>query len=112
VERVTKGIKAGACNCVLLKVNQVGTITQSLEMIQLAYENGYGVMPCSSRGEGVEIADYAVGINAGTIRETGLGPGGDRFLAIEKELGSRAVYAGTRGLKGNRFQKIMMEGKK
>jgi enolase len=109
VERVTRGIKTGACNCVLLKVNQVGTITQSLEMIQLAYENGYGVMPCSSRGEGVEIADYAVGINAGSIRESGLGPGGDRFLAIEKELGSRAVYAGKRGLKGSRFQKITEE---
>ena len=103
-ERVAEGVKAGATNCVLLKVNQVGTITQALEMVQFAYENGYGVMPCSSRGEGVEIADYSVGINAGTIRETGLGQGGNRFLEIEKELGSSAVFAGTRGLKGKRFQ--------
>lgn len=104
-DRVLEGIKAGAANCVLLKVNQVGSITQSLEMIQLAYENGYGIMPCSSRGEGVEICDYSVGINCGTIRESGLGSGGTRFLEIEKELGSRAVYAGSRGLKGDRFQK-------
>ena len=39
-------------------------------MIQLAYRNGYAVMPCSSRGEGADIADYCVGINAGTVRET------------------------------------------
>ena len=104
VRRVSEGIKVGAANCILLKVNQIGTITQALEMIQLAYENGYGVMPCSSRGEGVEICDYSVGINAGTIREAGLGSGGSRFLEIEKELGSSAVYAGTRGLKGRRFQ--------
>lgn len=102
-ERVTEGIKAGAANCVLLKVNQIGTITQALEMIQLAYENGYGVMPCSSRGEGIAICDYSVGINAGTIREAGLGSGGSRFLEIEKELGRSAVYAGTQGLKGRRF---------
>jgi enolase len=104
-ERVIKGIKAGACNNVLLKVNQVGTITQSLEMIQLAYENGYGVMPCSSRGEGIDIVDYSVGINAGTIRESSIGSGGNRFLEIEKELGPKAIFAGTRGLKGSRFQK-------
>jgi enolase len=106
VSRVTEGIKAGACNCVLLKVNQIGTITQALEMIQLAYENGYGVMPCSSRGEGVDIVDYSVGINAGTIRESGIGDGGSRFLEIEKELGKNARFAGTRGLKGRRFQSV------
>lgn len=108
-ERVKKGILAGAANCVLLKVNQVGTITQALEMIQLAYENGFGIMPCSSRGEGIDICDYSVGINAGTIREAGLGSGGSRFLEIEKELGASAVYAGTKGLKGSRFQKIRKE---
>jgi enolase len=101
-ERVSTGIKAGACKCVLLKVNQIGTITQSLEMIQLAYENGYGIMPCSSRGEGIDIVDYSVGINAGTIRESCVGFGGDRFLEIEKELGTNAVFAGTRGLKGRK----------
>lgn len=108
-ERVTEGIKADACNCVLLKVNQIGTITQALEMIQLAYDNGYGIMPCSSRGEGTAICDYSVGINAGTIREAGLGSGGSRFLEIEKELGASAVYAGTKGLKGRRFQKTREE---
>ncbi|CAK7007882.1 MAG: Enolase [Desulfovibrio sp.] len=104
-KRVAQGVKSGACNCVLLKVNQIGTISESLEMIQFAYRNGYGVMPCSSRGEGASIVDYSVGINAGTIREACLGSAGSRFLAIEKELGKSAVFAGKRGLKGRRFQK-------
>ena len=101
--RVEEGIKAGAANTVLLKVNQIGTISESLDMIQLAYENDYGVMPCSSRGEGIDIVDYCVGINAGTVRESGLGMYGNRFIEIEKELGKRAHFAGKHGLKGSRF---------
>ena len=104
IERVRTGIEKGACNTVLLKVNQIGSITESLEMIQLAHENGYSVMPCSSRGEGLDICDYSVGINAGSIRETSLGTPGTRFLEIERELGSLARYAGIHGLKGRRFQ--------
>ena len=103
--RVQQGIDAGAANTVLLKVNQIGTITEAFDMIQLAYNNGYGVMPCSSRGEGSDIADYCVGINCGSVRETGTGPGGNRFLQIEAELGARAKFAGKQGLKGARFQK-------
>ncbi len=103
--RVQKGIDAGAANTVLLKVNQIGTISEALDMIQLAYRHGYGVMPCSSRGEGADIADYSVGINAGTVRESATGPTGNRFLQIEAELGKRAKFLGRRGLKGRRFQK-------
>jgi len=102
--RVQKGIDAGAANCVLLKVNQIGTISEALDMIQLAYRNGYGVMPCSSRGEGADIADYCVGINAGTVREGATGPTGNRFLQIEAELGKRAKFLGAKGFKGRRFQ--------
>lgn len=103
-ERVAQGISVGAANTVLLKVNQIGSITEAFEMIQLAYRNGYAVMPCSSRGEGADIADYCVGINAGTVRETGIGPGANRFLKIEAELGSRAKFAGRKGLQGSRFR--------
>ena len=101
--RVRTGIRAGAGNTVLLKVNQIGTISESLEMIQLANENGMGVMPCSSRGEGIAICDYCVGINAGTVRESGLGIFGNRFREIEAELGSKARFAGKHGLRGERF---------
>ena len=103
--RVQKGIDAGAANTVLLKVNQIGTISEALDMIQLAYRNGYAVMPCSSRGEGEDIADYCVGINAATVRESATGPTGNRFLQIEAELGKRAKFLGRRALKGRRFQK-------
>ena len=51
------------------------------------------------RGEGPEIADYAVGLGAGTIRECGLDSNTNRFLKIEEELGSRAKFAGPSGLK-------------
>ena len=103
-DRVREGIAVGAANTVLLKVNQIGTITEAFDMIQLAYENGYAVMPCSSRGEGADIADYCVGINCGTVRESGTGPAGNRFLEIEAELGSRARFIGKKGIKGSRFQ--------
>ena len=102
--RVAEGIAKGAANTVLLKVNQVGTITEALEMIQYAYKFGYAVMPSDSRGEGASIADYAVGINAGSVRECGIGDRGNRFLEIESELGKNAKFIGMRGLKGFRNQ--------
>lgn len=103
-KRVAHGISLGAANTVLLKVNQVGTITEALEMIQYAYKFGYAVMPSDSRGEGDSIGDYAVGINAGSIRESGIGPRGNRLLEIEQELGAQARFIGARGLKGFRNQ--------
>jgi enolase len=98
-ERVQQGIEMGACNSVLLKVNQIGTITESFDMVELAYRHGYGVMPCDSRGEGAAIADYTVGLGCGHLREGALGPRGNRFLEIEAELGSRARFAGKPGVK-------------
>jgi enolase len=102
--RVQHGIDLGAANTVLLKVNQIGTISEAFEMVRLAHSNGYGVMPCSSRGEGEDIADYCVGLNVGTVRESGVGRSGNRLLQIEAELGARARFAGKKGLKGKRFQ--------
>ena len=85
----------------LLKVNQIGTISEALDSVNMAFRAGWGVMPCSSRGEGDDIADYTVGINAGTIRGGGvLGSAGNRLLEIEEELGSRARFLGKLGLKG------------
>jgi enolase len=99
VERLKKGMEVGACNTVLLKVNQIGTISEAFDTVRLAHSNGYGVMPCSSRGEGADIADYAVGLGTGTIRESGVGPSGNRLLQIEAELGSRAKFLGKTGFK-------------
>lgn len=103
-KRVAYGISKDAANTVLLKVNQVGTISEAFDMIQYAYKFGYGVMPSDSRGEGTSIADYAVGINAGSIRESAIGDRGNRFLEIEAELGSSAKFIGAAGLKGFRNQ--------
>ena len=101
--RVLEGIKHGAANTVLLKVNQIGTITEAFDMVSLAYLNNYAVMPCSSRGEGVDICDYSVGLRVGSVRESGTGTEGNRFIEIDEELGSRAKFAGKHGLKGSRF---------
>ena len=98
-ERLKEGMKVGACNTVLLKVNQIGTITEAFETVRLAYENGYGVQPCASRGEGADIADYTVGLGAGTIRESALDNTGNRLRKIESELGGRARFAGKAGFK-------------
>ena len=103
-ERVAYGVSKDAANTVLLKVNQVGTISEAFEMIQYAYKFGYGVMPSDSRGEGASIADYAVGINAGSIRESAIGDRGNRFLEIEAELGANAKFIGAAGLKGFKNQ--------
>lgn len=109
-KRVAYGISKEAANTVLLKVNQVGSISEALEMIQYAYKFGYAVMPSDSRGEGASIADYAVGINAGSIRESAVGDRGNRFLEIERELGNSAKFIGARGLKGFRNQ-LRADGK-
>lgn len=100
VERLQQGLQTGAANTVLLKVNQIGTISEAFETVQTAYAHGYGVMPCDSRGEGWLIADYTVGLNTGHLREGGAGPLANRFLQIEAELGSRAKFAGYYGIKG------------
>lgn len=104
-ERLLHGIKTGACNTMLLKVNQIGTITEAFDAVQLAYTHGYAVAPCASRGEGEAIADYGVGLNSGIMSGGGMGGTVNRFLHIESELGSRARFPGRQGLKGFRNTK-------
>ena len=76
-----------------------GSISEAFDMVQFAYAHGYGVMPCSSRGEGADIADYAVGLGTGNVRESGVGPSANRLLEIEEELGDRAQFLGKTGFK-------------
>jgi enolase len=96
--RVAEGVKVHATDAMLLKVNQIGTISEAFSAVRMCYDNGMGVMPCESRGEGDAIADYTVGLNCGHLRESALGHSGNRFTQIEAELGSRAVFAGPKGL--------------
>jgi enolase len=74
----------------------VGTISEAFEAVQMAYQNGLGVMPCSSRGEGEAIADYTVGLMAKHMRG---GATSNRLLKIEAELGKRARFLGKAALK-------------
>ncbi len=98
VSRLETGAGLGAANAALLKVYQKGTITEAFAMADLAVRSGFKVVPCSSRGEGADIADYAVGLNTGQIRESAIDDAGNRLLSIEAELGSRARFLGKAGL--------------
>ncbi|MFN2132244.1 MAG: enolase C-terminal domain-like protein, partial [Anaerolineae bacterium] len=95
-ERLERGIAAGAANSMVLKITQVGTVTEALAACRTAVSGGYNVHPCGSRGDRESIGDFAVGLNAGQVRA------GDhnRLLAIEDELGRSAVWLGKAAYKG------------
>ena len=101
VERLERGIECGVANAVLVKVNQIGTLTETLAAIELARANGYAVVISHRSGETEDttIADLAVATGAGQIK-TGAPSRSDRvakynqLLRIEEELGDRAVYPG------------------
>ncbi|MHB8644006.1 MAG: phosphopyruvate hydratase [Gaiellaceae bacterium] len=100
-ERFQRGIDANVANAILIKVNQIGTLTETLEAIALAQRNNYGVVISHRSGETEDttIADLAVATNAGQIK-TGAPSRSERvakynqLLRIEEELGDRAVYPG------------------
>ena len=106
-ERLEKGIKMGAANAILIKVNQIGTVTETLDAIKMAQKAGYGVVSSHRSGETEDsfIADLAVGTGAGQIK-TGSLSRTDRIckynqlLRIEEELGAKAVYKGLKSIKG------------
>lgn len=99
--RLQRGIDSGVANSILVKVNQIGSLTETLETMKLAKESGYTTVISHRSGEteDVTIADLAVATNAGQIK-TGAPCRGERtakynqLLRIEGELGKRAVYAG------------------
>jgi len=101
VERLRRGIEEGVANAVLIKVNQIGTLTETLDTIELARASGYGVVISHRSGETEDatIADLAVATNSGQIK-TGAPSRGERtakynqLLRIEEELGGRAQYPG------------------
>jgi enolase len=101
VERLQKGIDSGVGNAILVKVNQIGTLTEAMDAIELAKSHGYRNMISHRSGETEDafIADLAVAVNAGQIK-TGSASRSDRIakynrlLRIESDLGSRAVYLG------------------
>jgi enolase len=98
-ERIRKAVKEKSCNALLLKVNQIGTVTESLEAARVAHDAGWKVVVSHRSGEAEDafIADFAVGIGAGQIK-TGAPARGERtckynqLLRIEAHLAGKASY--------------------
>jgi len=106
IEKLSRGIKEGIANSILIKLNQIGTVTETLDAIRLAHKNNYTSISSHRSGETADtfIADLAVATNCGQIK-TGSLSRTDRIakynelLRIEEELGEKAVFAGKGGLK-------------
>lgn len=103
--RLKKGIELGAGNSILIKLNQIGSLTETLETIDLATRRGYRsvISHRSGETEDTTIADLAVATRAGQIKTGSLCRSErvakyNRLLRIEDELGDRAIYAGTVGM--------------
>uniref|UniRef100_A0A8C9X945 phosphopyruvate hydratase n=1 Tax=Sander lucioperca TaxID=283035 RepID=A0A8C9X945_SANLU len=100
-KRIAKGVAEKSCNCLLLKVNQIGSVTESLQACKMAQSNGWGVMVSHRSGETEDtfIADLVVGLCTGQIK-TGAPCRSERLakynqlLRIEEELGDKARFAG------------------
>jgi enolase len=100
-ERIAKGVEMGAANCLLFKVNQIGTLTEALEGASFCFKHGYSVLVSERSGQTEDswLADVTVAINAGQIKN-GAPARSERvsqfnqLLRIEEELGSSAKYAG------------------
>jgi enolase len=109
VARVSEGIKRGLGNSVLIKVNQIGTLTETLATVEMAHKAGYTAVMSHRSGETEDstIADLAVATNCGQIK-TGSAARSDRtakynqLLRIEEQLGSQALYGGRAALKAGR----------
>lgn len=103
VERISKGIKENAANAVLIKLNQIGTLTETIAAIEMAHKAGWGAMVSHRSGETVDsfIADLTVALGTGHLK-TGAPCRSERLekynqlLRIEEELGDNAIYAGNK----------------
>ena len=108
IKRLQKGLDNKIANSILIKLNQIGTLTETLDAIELAKKNGYTAVVSHRSGETEDttLADVAVATNAGQIK-TGAPCRTDRvakynrLLSIEAELGDLAIYPGRKGLKSN-----------
>jgi enolase len=104
VSRIERGIAENVANAVLIKLNQIGTLTETIAAIEMARKAGWGAMVSHRSGETIDsfIADFTVAMGTGHLK-TGAPCRGERvekynqLLRIEEELGDRAVYAGRKG---------------
>jgi enolase len=101
IHRLRRGVAEGAGNAILWKVNQIGSLTEALDVAAFAREHRYSVVVSERSGETEDdiLSDITVSLNAGVIKTGGMrgsdrGAKYNRFMEIEEELGSKAVYAG------------------
>jgi enolase len=105
-ERLQRGIELGAANSILIKLNQIGTVTETMRAIELARRHGYTSVVSHRSGETEDafIADFVVGLGTGQIK-TGSASRSDRIakynqlLRIEEELGDAAEFLGRAAVK-------------
>jgi len=103
VERIKHCINARCVNSVLLPVCGFETVSDVIRVVRYAKSHGVDVMLQNMSGEGLDIAEYAVGFRAGSIYQSGLDSVGNRLIAIEQVIGPRARYYGSCGLQGSKF---------
>jgi enolase len=112
-QRLKRGIKLGVANAILIKVNQIGTLSETLETMRIAKEAGYACVISHRSGETEDtfIADLAVGTDAGQIK-TGAPCRSERvakynqLLRIEEQLGKKAVYAGRKAFPAVNWRRV------
>jgi enolase len=100
-KRLNQGIEQGVANAILIKVNQIGTLSETLDAVALAHRNAYRAVMSHRSGETEDstIADLAVATNCGQIKAGSLSRSDrlskyNQLLRIEEQLGNQAVYAG------------------
>ena len=105
-ERLSRGIREGIANSILIKVNQIGTLTETLDAVEMAHKAGYTAVISHRSGETEDttIADIAVATSAGQIKTGSLSRSDriakyNRLMAIEEELGDAAIYPGAGALR-------------
>ena len=103
INRLTKGIKINAANSILIKLNQIGTLTETIDTVKLAKQNKFGTIISHRSGETEDtfIADLSVGLNAGQIKTGSLSRSErlckyNQLLRIEEELGVKAKFNGNK----------------
>ncbi|MEI6437763.1 MAG: phosphopyruvate hydratase, partial [Candidatus Omnitrophota bacterium] len=104
-----EGIRKGVANSILIKLNQIGTVTETLETIEVAYKNSYNCFVSHRSGETVDsfISDLTVAVNAGHLK-TGSGCRGERvekfnqLMRIEHQLGAASTFAGIKAFKNSK----------
>ena len=101
-ERLARGIRERAANSILVKLNQIGTLTETIEAVEMAHRAGWTAVVSHRSGETEDttIADLVVALNTGQIKTGSISRSEriakyNRLLRIEEELGDAAVYAGT-----------------